>query len=128
VANTYNRVNIAGGSGGGDAIDIFYDNTGSGLAASDVQAAIDELAASTGASYIGTFNVGSWVLNSGLYKLTILASTHGRGTNPVLQIYQENGLNFDEVLTGVEMSAIGDITITIASSPDLRFSGKIIIK
>jgi len=126
--NTYKKILLGSGGGASDAIDTFYDNTSSGLAASDVQAAIDELAASTGASYIGTFNVGSWVLDSGLYKLTILASTHGRGANPVLQIYQENGLNFDEVLTGVEMSAIGNITITIASSPDLRFSGKVIIK
>jgi hypothetical protein len=100
MANTYNRVVINGGGGNTDAIDSFYDNSGSGLTATNVQAAIDELAASTGASYSASFIVGSWVLNVDKYNYTITAATHGRGASPILQVYQENGLNFDEVLTG----------------------------
>jgi len=126
--NTYKKVNLSGGSGSGDAIDSFYDNSGSGLTATNVQAAIDELAASTGASYVASFIVGSWVLNVDKYNYTITAATHGRGASPILQVYQENGLNFDEVLTGVEITPAGNITLTVSSSPDLRFAGKIIIK
>lgn len=126
--NTYSRIVINGGGGSGDAVDTAYDNTSSGLTATNVQDAIDELAASTGASYVAAFSPVSWVLDAGLYKYTVTAATHGRGVNPVLQVYQENGLNYDEVITGVEITPAGNITLTVSSSPDLRFSGKIIIK
>ena len=129
MANTYSKVLLGSGGGGAtDAVDLNYDNSGSGLIATNVQDAIDELAASTGASYVGTFTVGSWLLDVDKYKLTVTAATHGRGASPILQVYQENGLNFDEVLTGVETTPAGNITVTVSSSPDLRFAGKIIIK
>ena len=128
MANTYNRIVINGGSGSGDAIDTAYDNSGSGLTATNVQDAIDELAASTGASYVASFTSPSWALDGAVYKYTITAATHGRGASPILQVYQENGLNYDEVITGVEITPAGNITLTVSSSPDLRFSGKIIIK
>lgn len=128
MANTYKKVAFGTGSGSGDAIDSAYDNSGSGLTATNVQDAIDELAVATGASYSASFTVPSWTLDSGFYKYTILAATHGRGASPILQVYQENGANFDEVLTGVEITPAGNITLTISSSPDLRFAGKIIIK
>lgn len=119
---------LGSGAGATDAVDLNYDNSGSGLTATNVQDAIDELAIATGASFSASFTVPSWTLDSGVYKYNIPAATHGRGASPILQVYQENGLNFDEVLTGVEMTPAGNITLTVSSSPDLRFAGKIIIK
>lgn len=39
------KIETGGGSGASDAADVSYDNTTSGLTASNVQAAIDEVAA-----------------------------------------------------------------------------------
>lgn len=128
MANTYKKVNLETGGGATDAIDLSYDNTVSGITATDVQAAIDELAIATGASYSSNFIVASWSLDAPVYRLTIPAATHGRGASPILQVYQENGLVFDEVHTGIEINNLGDITLTVSSNPDLRFDGKVIIK
>ena len=47
MANQYVRINIpaagGGGGGSGDAVDVVYDNSSSGLSATNVQSAIDEL-------------------------------------------------------------------------------------
>jgi hypothetical protein len=43
-----------GAGGSGAAVDVTYDNTTSGLTADDVQAALDELAASSGGGAVGT--------------------------------------------------------------------------
>lgn len=125
--NTYKKISISGG-GATDAIDLAYDNSSSGLSATNVQDAIDQLSIATGASYSANFTIPSWLLNGDKYEYSILAITHNRGSSPILQIYQQNGLNFDEVLTGIEITPIGNITLTVSSSPDLRFAGKIIIK
>lgn len=129
MANTYKKVFIgAGGSGSGDAVDVAYDNTTSGLSSTNIQGAVDELALSTGAAYIGNFLVASWVLDSPQYVLEILEATHGRGGNPIVQVYQSVGLNYEEVQVGIELTNAGNIALHISENPDLRFDGKIIIK
>lgn len=48
------------GGGGGDAADVAYDNATSGLAATDVQAAIDEIATASGGTNLGWFDVTAY--------------------------------------------------------------------
>lgn len=127
--NTYKKIVITSGGGSSTAENTSYDNSGSGLSATNVQDAIDELAASSGSiAYVESFIVGDWVLNVSVYELEILEATHGKGAAPLMQIYQDNAGTFEEVQTGIEMSSGGDIVLTVSSSPDLRFAGKIIIK
>ena len=127
--NTYLKVNIPVISGGSVvAADVTYDNSGSGLTATNIQDAIDELASSGSASYVDDFIVADWNLDSGLYKYEILEAAHGKGVAPIIQVQQTNGLLYDDVQTGIEVNASGDITLTISSSPDLRFDGRSIIK
>jgi hypothetical protein len=128
MANSYNKINIANTSGGGDAIDSFYDNTSSGLSAGNVQAAIDELAISVGASYVGNFLTGAWSLNVDKYELSIPVATHNKGSTPVASVYQDNAGVYEEVITSIKINGSGDITLTISSNPDLRFAGRVIIK
>ena len=128
MANTYNKVNIAGGGGATNAEDLNYDNLSSGLVATNVQDAIDELAVAVGAAYVGTFIVGSWSLNVDKYELSISQATHLRGTTPMIQVYENNAGTYEEVGVGTEVSGDGNITLTITSTPDARFAGRVIIK
>lgn len=63
---------------------------------------------------------------SGNYKLTILKSSHQK-TAPVVQVYEQNGIEFVLVETGMRLDSSDNIIVTVSSSPDLRFVGKIII-
>lgn len=126
--NTYKKVPFGSGGGPGDAVDVAYDNSGSGLTSTNIQDAIDELAIATGASYVGNFLVGTWSLNGAVYELPVLESTHNRGTTPLLQIFQDNAGIYEEVMTGIEVNGLGDIKLTVTSTPDNRFAGRVIIK
>lgn len=62
---------VGSGSGGGSASSVTYDNTTSGLTATNVQGAIDELA-STGHVYSTTAKkVGKWTDNKDVYEIVI---------------------------------------------------------
>lgn len=128
MANTYQKVNISGGAGATDAVDLNYDNSGSGLTSTNVQDAIDELAVAVGAAYIGNFLIGSWSLNVDKYEFDILETTHSRGTTPMIQVYENNAGTYEEVGVGIEVNGSGDITLTVTSTPDARFAGRVIIK
>lgn len=126
--NTYKKVTISSTGGATSAEDLSYDNSTSGLLATNVQDALDELAVSVGAAYIGNFVIGSWSLNIDKYEFDILETTHSRGTTPMIQVYENNAGTYEEVEVGVEISSLGDITLTTTSTPDARFAGRVIIK
>ena len=126
--NSYKKVLLGSGGGVTDAVDLNYDNSSSGLTAANVQDAIDELAIAVGAAYVGNFIVGSWSLNVDKYELSITEATHSRGTTPMIQVYENNAGTYEEVGVGIEVSGIGNITLTITSTPDARFAGRVIIK
>jgi len=126
--NTYKKIALPVPMGVADASDVAYDNTGSGLVATNMQAAVDELAMAVGAAYVKVFIVGDWVLNVDLYELEILESIHNKGTAPTLQVYEDNLGTFEEVGVGIEVSNLGDIKLTITSTPDARFAGRVIIR
>jgi len=61
------------------------------------------------------------------YTLTITEATHGKGTEPTVTLYEENGGLFEEVEAYVAIDTTGNITIKVPVSPDGRFTGKIVI-
>lgn len=81
-------------------------------------------------TYFDTFNSSSdWGSPSGgYYTITIPQTTHQKGTNPIVQIFELDGsdyvlLNVDQV----KISNIGDVSFRVKEIPDLRFEGKILI-
>jgi hypothetical protein len=83
---------------------------------------------SSSPGYSQTLNLGTWVAGVGIYTITILQSVHGKGSNPQVQIFQDNGADFEEVIAGITLSPLGDVTIIVNSTPDARFQGKVIIQ
>lgn len=77
--------------------------------------------------YNQAFVVADWSLNGSVYEIDILESTHGLGANLGIHVYELVGGNYNEVVVDTEIDATGNITISISSSTDLRFDGKIII-
>jgi hypothetical protein len=77
--------------------------------------------------YIFSFNASSWVLNGDSYEIKVLKTTHNR-TNPQVMVFELIGSSFEEVIASVNLDTSDNITISVSSSPDLRFSGKLIIK
>lgn len=61
------------------------------------------------------------------YTLNILETTHEKGTEPTVTLYEENGGIFEEVEAYVAIDATGNITIKVPVSPDGRFTGKIVV-
>ena len=80
-------------------------------------------------NYLQTFVSGDWVGPvDGFYSLTILASIHNKGINPVIQVFELNGTDYEEIDLSITVHSItGDITLGVTETPDSRFNGKIII-
>lgn len=69
----------------------------------------------------------SWVAGIGKYTYTVLATAHGAGLNPSCQVFELISGSYELVHPTIVVNTSGDVTIEIASVPDLRFDGKIII-
>jgi len=67
--------------------------------------------------------------SAGYYTITILASTHGRGTTPKPQFFEsDGGTGFDEVAPDkVNIASNGDISFRVPDDPDLRYAGRVIV-
>jgi hypothetical protein len=99
MSNTYKSVNIENTTGGGGGGSTPFEQT---------------------------FIVSDWVLDSGYYEITILESTHNRGSNIVVQVQELVGSNYQVVDTATEINGSGDLTITIGN--DSRFNGRVLIQ
>ncbi len=79
--------------------------------------------------YVSTFNATTdWGSPSGgSYSITVLQATHTRGTNPNIQVYENNAGIYSLVSVNVEVNGSGDVTINVNEIPDLRFAGAILI-
>lgn len=98
---------LAGGAGTPTAQDVSYDNTGSGLVATDVQDAIDEITAEAGAidTKYGKYVTGTIVAGSTSITLVDASIT----TSSFIDIYFK-----DAVLAPVNVTVIsGSVTIDI---------------
>lgn len=74
------------------------------------------------------FNATSnWLPIADEYVLSIPASTHLRGINPQVQIYEVDGSDFANVIVYTAINTSGDIIVAVPQTPDTRFAGKAII-
>lgn len=73
-------------------------------------------------------NLGDWGSPSGgLYTITILAATHGKGTKPLVQALETTASTFTLIGLAHQIDSLGNITIEVSNIPDNRFLGKILI-
>jgi S1-C subfamily serine protease len=80
--------------------------------------------------YVQTFNATTnWGTPSGgVYRITVLQTTHLKGINPNVQIYELVAGNYELVnVQSLIVNPSGDVSIEVPSSPDLRFIGIILI-
>jgi hypothetical protein len=100
---------FAGGTAAPDASDVTYDNSGSGLTASDVQAAIDEVVSDLGDVDANVSTYVSGTILAG--NTTITLSDASIQTTSFIDIYFK-----DKVLAPVAVTvAIGSVTVDIAA-------------
>lgn len=81
-------------------------------------------------NYVQTFNATTdWgAASGGFYTITIPLATHSKGNNPVIQIFELIGSDYDVVETTVFIDSVtGAISFKALQSPDSRFQGKIVI-
>lgn len=118
---------VGNSSGASAADDVSYDNSTSGLSATNVQDAIDELAGSSSVNYAQTFNATTdWTLAT-IYKIDINEATHLKGISPQVQVYELVSGSYTLINTDVIVDNSGLVSVQVNSSPDLRFQGKVII-
>ena len=77
-------------------------------------------------SFNNTTDWGSPV--NGYYTISISAVTHGRGEEPMVQVQMFNGTSYNlSTPDTLEILISGDVTFSVPSSPDDRFTGRICI-
>ena len=87
-------------------------------------------AANVASKYVQTFNATTdWGTPSGgYYTIAILAANHNKGTNPIIQIYEQVGADFDLIQPDrIRVTSTGQIEFRVTEIPDNRFAGKYII-
>lgn len=79
--------------------------------------------------YIATFNATvGWTQVGSDYIRTILAATHGMGTTPSPEAYEDISGVFRKVGAGLDVNASGDVILTVNALPDDgRFGGRVVI-
>ena len=74
-----------------------------------------------------------WTLNGSYYDITILAATHGKGSYPTVQCFEETGTTpnrtWSQVQTIVNVleTNAGDVVIKVSQTPDQRYIGRVVI-
>jgi hypothetical protein len=69
--------------------------------------------------------MGDWVIGATESTITILASVHLRGIDPIVQTFEFLGADYDKNTTGVLILPNGDVILSVTNSN--RYSGKVII-
>lgn len=81
-------------------------------------------------NYVQLFNATTdWGSPSGgYYTISIPLANHAKGNNPVIQVFELVGSDYDLVDTTIFIdSGTSAISIKALQSPDTRFQGKIVI-
>ena len=109
--------------------------TGTTIAnSSTVKAALQALETATeagAAAHEHTHNATtSWTNESGDWVLTLLGSTHGKGSEPVYILQEGSSAPYKRVFPGQDgiINGSGDIELRVPSSPDERYAGKILVQ
>ena len=77
--------------------------------------------------YAASFNATSdWTAGSGVYTRTVTEATHLMGAQPEVQVFVGSAPAV-LCMADISVAANGDITISVPSTPDCRFSGKLLI-
>lgn len=84
---------------------------------------------SSSVTYTQLFNDNTdWGAASvGFYSITVSQSTHQNNLEPLVQVFELVGSNYEMVGTEVSVNASGDVTIRVTENIDSRFTGKIVI-
>lgn len=77
--------------------------------------------------HLQSFDTPDWNLAGADYTFTIDFTTHQISSSPTVTVYFDNTVTFEEVIVPVFINSVGDVTITVSSSPDNRFKGKVVI-
>ena len=78
--------------------------------------------------YIQTITNPDWVVDGADYSITILYATHQKDTTPSVVCFEEvSPGQFEQVTPNIIVNTIGDVKVKVNQTPDLRFSGKLII-
>lgn len=80
-----------------DAADVSYDNTTSGLTATNVQAAINEVVAAIPAA--GAVELQSGSLTAGQTSVTLTFADQTIGATSLIDVYVEDGINYTAIAT-----------------------------
>lgn len=113
---------------GQSVISFISSNSSVDISANSLTGEIDfQVTGGSTPPHVASFVSGDWVSDSGQYQITVLAGTHLKGINPTVQIYEDVLGLFEEIEAPIELNTLGDITIIVEQTPDLRFSGKMII-
>lgn len=76
--------------------------------------------------YSYSFSIGTW--SAGVeWSISIPQTTHLKGVNPLIQVYELIGSDYIEVIQYIEINGSGDVTLKLNNSPDIRYAGKVII-
>lgn len=113
---------------GQNVISFISSNDTVDISANELTGEIDfRVTGTSNPPYVASFTNGSWVLSGDMYELQVAESSHIKGINPTVQVYEDIAGVFEEVETIIEINTSGDVKILVSQVPDLRFSGKIII-
>jgi hypothetical protein len=80
--------------------------------------------------YTETFDDSSdWgSASGGYYTYTVTAATHGRGSTPIVQVFEYDGTDYSEVFVDEKKVALnGDTSLLVIDDPDCRFEGMIVL-
>lgn len=99
-----------GGSTEIQAANVSYDNTTSGLVATSVQAAIDEVYAAIPATPAATSEVQSGTLTAGTTSVVLTFTSQTISATSLVDVYVEDGLNYTAIAT-----TSSTVTLTFAS-------------
>lgn len=93
-----------------------------------LQTDIAVIKANPGGRYALTFDTTSWGTVVGGYGISVAASTHGRGINATVQLFELiSGVYYVVSADIVAIDSTGNVVIKVPASPDLRFAGKLVI-
>lgn len=97
IIGAINEINAKIPSGGVAAGDVSYDNTTSGINATNVQSAIDEIVASIPSA--GAVELQTGTLTAGQTTVTLTFASQTIGASTLIDVYVEDGINFESIAT-----------------------------
>ncbi len=78
--------------------------------------------------YTKTITNPDWVVDGLDYSLEVTYAVHQKDTVPSVVCFEEVSPGvFEQVYPNITVNSVGDVTVRVNQTPDLRFIGKLII-